>query len=90
VKGTEGVLRIDFIEGERSGGREASLEEVTWDEWFDVFDESDIDFLYSPEKRASSSSWSTDYAVDRESWIRYPATPLKSQMETPSLRCSFQ
>lgn len=49
VKGTEGLLRIDFIEGEESGGREDKLEEVTWDRWFEIFDDSELDFLYSPE-----------------------------------------
>jgi hypothetical protein len=50
VKGTEGVLRIDFIEGKESGGREPSLEETTWEEWFQIFDESDVDFLCSNEE----------------------------------------
>ena len=45
-----GVLRIDFVEGSASGGREGSLQEVDWDEWFRIFDESNVQFLYSPEK----------------------------------------
>jgi hypothetical protein len=49
VKGTDGLLRIDFVEGPRSGGRESSLEQVDWDRWFEVFDESDLSFLFSPE-----------------------------------------
>jgi hypothetical protein len=49
VKGTEGLLRIDFVEGPRSGGREKSLEQVDWDRWFELFDESDLAFLFSPE-----------------------------------------
>jgi hypothetical protein len=49
VKGTEGLLRIDFIKGPQSHGREAKLEEVDWDRWFEVFDESKLTFLYSPE-----------------------------------------
>jgi hypothetical protein len=49
VKGTDGLLRIDFVEGASSGGRERSLEQVDWDQWFRVFDESDLTFLCSPE-----------------------------------------
>lgn len=52
VKGTGGLLRIDFVEGAQSGGREASLEETSWDKWFAVFDESDLDFLYSPDEES--------------------------------------
>lgn len=52
VKGTEGLLRIDFIEGRRSGGHEASLEEVDWDTWFEKFDENDLVFLCSPQKES--------------------------------------
>jgi hypothetical protein len=49
VKGTGGMLRIDFVEGERSGGHEENLEETTWEEWFRVFDDRDLTFLYQPE-----------------------------------------
>jgi hemerythrin-like domain-containing protein len=49
VKGTGGLLRIDFVEGEQSGGREPSLEEIGWDEWFRIFDENGLTFLCSPE-----------------------------------------
>jgi hypothetical protein len=49
VKGTEGLLRIDFIKGPQSGGREESLEEVSWDEWFRTFAQSGLTFLYSAE-----------------------------------------
>lgn len=52
VKGTGGLLRIDFVEGARSGGREENLEEVSWERWFQLFDENDLVFLYSPEKES--------------------------------------
>lgn len=39
-----GVLRIDFPEF--SGGR--SLKAIEWDEWFEVFEENDLAFLYQP------------------------------------------
>jgi len=40
TKGKGGVLRIDF------GEPEENLEPVEWDEFFRVFDESDVAFLY--------------------------------------------
>ena len=40
TKGRGGVLRIDF------GEPEENLEPVEWDEFFRVFDESDVAFLY--------------------------------------------
>jgi len=49
VKGTEGLLRIDFIEGAESHGREPSLEEVSWERWFELFDDNELAFLFSPE-----------------------------------------
>ncbi|HET8656453.1 MAG TPA: hypothetical protein VFL93_13110 [Longimicrobiaceae bacterium] len=50
VKGTGGMLRIDFVEGAKSGGRDDDLRETDWDHWFEIFDRSDVDFLYSPER----------------------------------------
>jgi len=35
-----GVLRIDY------GDPEENLEEIDWDEFFRIFDESDLQFLY--------------------------------------------
>ena len=50
VKGTgDGLLRIDFVEGRGSGGREENLEETTWEEWFRVFDDRGLEFLHVPE-----------------------------------------
>ena len=46
VKGTDALLRIDFVEGPRSGGREPTLEEIPWDEWFRMFDEQNLVFLH--------------------------------------------
>lgn len=40
TKGEGGILRIDF------GEPEENLEEVSWDEFFRIFDENDLDFLY--------------------------------------------
>jgi hypothetical protein len=57
VKGTEtgdsaGVLRIDFP----GGASEDSLEQVSWDEWFDKFDKSDLAFLYQAKKASGEDS----------------------------------
>jgi hypothetical protein len=49
VKGTEGLLRIDFVRGKQSGGRAASLEEVSWDRWFEIFDDNGLTFLCANE-----------------------------------------
>jgi hypothetical protein len=47
VDGTE-LLRIDFVNGPRSGGREPRLREISWDDWFRIFDQNDLVFLYDP------------------------------------------
>jgi hypothetical protein len=57
VKGTEaedgsGVLRIDF-----PGGAEADeFQEVDWDQWFEVFDDRDLAFLYQEHKASGEDS----------------------------------
>jgi hypothetical protein len=56
VRGTEngdgGVLRIDFPGG---AGTE-SLEHVSWDEWFRIFDEKELAFLYQEQKASGEGS----------------------------------
>jgi hypothetical protein len=51
VKGTGGLLRIDF------GGPEESLEPIGWDQFFEVFDQSDIAFLHSDQKKSRSNKF---------------------------------
>ena len=58
VRGTDddgggtGVLRIDF-----PGGAGAdSLEPISWDEWFETFDENGLAFLYQEEKASGEDS----------------------------------
>jgi hypothetical protein len=57
VRGTDdedgtGILRIDF-----PGGAGAdSLEPISWDEWFQKFDEKQLAFLYQPEKTSGEDS----------------------------------
>jgi hypothetical protein len=58
VRGTEsddgagGVLRIDFP----GGAGEDQLEHIDWDEWFSVFDDRDVAFLYQAHKASGEDS----------------------------------
>jgi hypothetical protein len=50
--GDAGILRIDFP----GGAGEDQLEHVTWDEWFEKFDDSNLAFLYQDEKASGEDS----------------------------------
>jgi hypothetical protein len=50
TKGKGGILRIDF------GKPEESLEEVSWEEFFEVFDENKLAFLYQDKTSDGSKS----------------------------------
>jgi hypothetical protein len=57
VRGTEngdeaGVLRIDFP----GGAGEDQLEHISWDDWFEKFDEKNLAFLYQEEKKSGEGS----------------------------------
>jgi hypothetical protein len=57
VRGTEngdaaGVLRIDFP----GGAGTDQLEHISWDEWFEKFDQSNLAFLYQEEKASGEDS----------------------------------
>lgn len=57
VRGTEsrdeaGVLRVDFP----GGTGEDQLEHISWDEWFQKFDENRLAFLYQQEKASGEDS----------------------------------
>lgn len=54
-----GILRIDF------GEPEERLEEITWDRFFEIFEENDLDFLYQ-EKTESGDTSRFNKFVDRE------------------------
>jgi len=47
-----GVLRIDFPGGS-SGDR---FEEMSWDEWFEKFEENNLAFLYQEQKASGEDS----------------------------------
>jgi hypothetical protein len=50
--GDTGVLRIDFP----GGTGEDQLEHISWDEWFQKFDEQGLAFLYQEEKSGGEDS----------------------------------
>lgn len=52
VKGTGGLLRIDFpgFSGEKT------LEHVSWDQWFELFDENNLVFLYQDRTKDGRTS----------------------------------
>ena len=55
VKGTEddegeGILRVDFAE------RDEKLEEIPWEEFFQVFEDRGLAFLYQEETKDGSES----------------------------------
>ncbi len=53
-KGEEaGILRIHFPQ---YSGKEESLEEITWEEFFDKFEESNLAFLYQEETKEGKES----------------------------------
>ena len=58
VEGTEqgseeaGLLRVDFP----GYSGEQSLKKISWDEFFEKFDESDLVFLYQEEKKGGVES----------------------------------
>ena len=58
--GNGGILRIDF------GKPEETLEEVTWEEFFRIFDENELAFLHQ-DKAASGEKSRFNKFVDRKS-----------------------
>ncbi len=50
TKGKGGVLRIDF------GEPEDNLEEISWDEFFKIFDENKLNFLYQDKTQDGGTS----------------------------------
>ena len=56
--GDPGMLRLDF------GERDPSFEEISWDEFFEKFDESDLTFVYQDET-TSGKEGGLNQAVER-------------------------
>ena len=50
TKGKGGVLRIDF------GEREEEFEPIEWDEFFKIFDQNDLAFLYQDKTQEGGTS----------------------------------
>jgi hypothetical protein len=59
TKGEGGILRIDF------GEPEEKFEPIEWDEFFRIFDENDLAFLYQDETGGSKTSRFNKF-VDRK------------------------
>lgn len=59
TKGKGGVLRIDF------GEPEDNLEEISWDEFFKIFDENKLSFLYQEKTQDGGTSRFNKF-VERE------------------------
>lgn len=61
VKGTgdsedAGVLRINFRKGDPDPSDEDRLEEISWNEFFDEFEKSNLAFLYQEKKADGEAS----------------------------------
>ncbi|HUQ53318.1 MAG TPA: hypothetical protein VM692_13915 [Gammaproteobacteria bacterium] len=51
-----GLLRIDFPERESEQDDDDELEEITWDEFFEKFDEKRLAFVYQEQTAAGQQS----------------------------------
>ena len=58
TSGSDGILRIDF------GEPEDGLEEITWDEFFKIFDANELKFLHQ-EKTSSGKTSRLNKFVNR-------------------------
>ena len=86
MRGTEGgddagVLRIAFP----GGAGEDQLEPISWDEWFETFEESSLVFLYQQQKADGEDS-TFFKLVKRDSWPRAAPGARGSQGREPLLR----
>ncbi|MCF6367988.1 MULTISPECIES: hypothetical protein [Rhizobium/Agrobacterium group] len=50
TSGEGGILRVDF------GEPEDSLEQISWDDFFSIFDENELCFLYQEETSGGKTS----------------------------------
>ena len=50
TSGKGGILRVDF------GKPEDSLEQIEWDDFFNIFEENDLSFLYQEETEGGKTS----------------------------------
>ncbi|WP_435179250.1 hypothetical protein [Halorussus sp. AFM4] len=66
VEGTEdgdsGLLRIDFPD---EGDDDENLDDISWDEFFETFEENDLAFLYQDETDDGETSYFSKF-VSRE------------------------
>ena len=58
-----GLLRIDY--DEPGGNDDDRLHRITWAEFFRIFDENDVAFLYDPEGESRFSKFVAKESADR-------------------------
>jgi len=56
-KGSVGILRLEFPDAPNAN--DEALEEISWEEFFEKFDESDLALLYQERPRAAKKAIST-------------------------------
>lgn len=59
TSGNGGILRVDF------GEKEENLEEISWEEFFSIFDENDLAFLHQDKTAGGKTSRFSKF-VERE------------------------
>lgn len=50
------MLRFEFSEGTGDGSENDRLEEISWDEWFEKFEENGLALLYQQHKASGEDS----------------------------------
>lgn len=58
-QGPDGILRIDF------GVPEETLEKISWDEFFRIFDENELAFLYQDKTEGGKTSRFSKFVASR-------------------------
>jgi hypothetical protein len=75
-----GVLRIDF------GPKEEKFDEITWEEFFEVFDQSHVSFLIRIRRRTERRAGSTSSSSARLRRTRRPARRAARKVPRPRRR----
>lgn len=84
VRGTrsreDGLLRIDFASGDES------LEEVSWDDFFAIFDANDLIFLYQEETSAGDQSRFSRFITKETAGLEEAEAPLEEDTSEDETR----
>ena len=77
-KDATGIIRIEFPGAPNA--KDDNLEEITWDEFFEKFDESDLALLYQEETASGQrSNFSTNWSAVK------PPKPASTAKATPAI-----